>query len=73
MTMPELYDDNQLPLTIYSLVKQAVMLERSYKEMTLQSDEVDSRIQLWRDSIKTCKIHSESTQLNVCVTNQRIN
>jgi hypothetical protein len=70
--MPEPSDDDQLALTVYSLVKQAVMLEKSYKEMTLQGDEVDHRIQLWRDAIKTCKIHSESTQLNVCTTNQRI-
>jgi hypothetical protein len=38
----------------------AIMLEENYKEMLHQGDEVDLRVQLWRDAIEICKSHSNS-------------
>jgi hypothetical protein len=46
--------------TILSLVDQGIALEQNYKGMLLQGDEVDQRIQLWRDAFKTCVANSES-------------
>jgi hypothetical protein len=52
-------EDNQYDSPVCSLVRQAIMLEKNYKEMLLQSDEVDLRIKLWRDAIEICKIKSK--------------
>jgi hypothetical protein len=54
-------DDNQLNSSIYLLTKQAILFEENYKEMLLQGDEVDLRIQLWKDAIEICKVDTEST------------
>jgi hypothetical protein len=45
--------------TVCSLVKQAILLEKNYKEMLLQGDEVNLRIQLWRGAMEICKAESE--------------
>jgi hypothetical protein len=52
-------DVNSLDATIYSLVKEAIVLENYYKDMILQGDEVDRRIQLWRDAVEICKAETE--------------
>jgi hypothetical protein len=56
-------DDNCPDSTICALVKQAIVLEKNYKEMLLQGDEVDLRIKLWRDAIEICENNSESMSL----------
>jgi hypothetical protein len=45
--------------TVRSLTEQAVALENSYKERLLQKEEIDQRIQLWRDTLEICETHSE--------------
>jgi hypothetical protein len=59
-------NDNWLDSTVCSLVKQAIALEESYKEMLPQGDEVDYRIKLWGDAIEICKIDSRSTS-HTCI------
>jgi hypothetical protein len=44
---------------LYYLVKQAVLLEKNYREMFLQADEVDQRIKLWREALTLCETESE--------------
>jgi hypothetical protein len=58
-------DDNHTDMVIRSFGEQAVTLEKNYKEMLLQNDEVDRRIQLWRDVIEICKVESKSTSFNL--------
>jgi hypothetical protein len=53
-------DDNRLHSTICSIAKKAILLERDYKGMLLQGDEVDLRIELWRDAVELSKIASKS-------------
>jgi hypothetical protein len=55
-----LCDDNW---AVYSLVDQAIVLEKNYKQMLHQEDEVDLRIQLWRNAIKICKINTKGMPL----------
>jgi hypothetical protein len=45
--------------TLYYLVEQAILLEKNYKEMFLQVDEVDQRIELWRKALTLCETESE--------------
>jgi hypothetical protein len=52
-------DSNSLESTIYVLVKQAIVLENNYREMLLQGNEVDLRVNLWRKVIEICKSDSE--------------
>jgi hypothetical protein len=57
-------DDPQPKSTACSHVEEAIILKKNYKGMLLQGDEVDHRIQLWRDAIQICKVdrmHSECT------------
>jgi hypothetical protein len=61
--VPDPSDSSWLSSALHSLVEQAIMLEKSYKEMLIQGDEVDRRVQLWREAIAICKINSESTSL----------
>jgi hypothetical protein len=61
--MYSLSDGNCVYSTICALVKHAIVLEKDYKEMLHQGDEVDLRVQLWRDAIEICKGNSESTSL----------
>jgi hypothetical protein len=42
-------------------IEQATSLEMAYKEMLLQGDEVDQRIQLWREAIEFCNRDPECT------------
>jgi hypothetical protein len=46
--------------TAHTLVEQAVVLEKNYKEMLVQGDEVELRVSLWRDALEVCKINSKS-------------
>jgi hypothetical protein len=61
MTNPS--EDNCVDSTVCVLVKQAIVLEKNYKEMLHQGDEVDLRIKLWRDAIDICKSNSNSMPL----------
>jgi hypothetical protein len=45
-------------------MEQAIVLEKNYKEMLHQGDEVDLRIKLWRDATEICKSNSKSKSLN---------
>jgi hypothetical protein len=54
---------NGIDSTVCVLVKQAIVLEKNYKEMLHQGDEVDLRIKLWRDAIEVCKSNSNSMSL----------
>jgi hypothetical protein len=56
-------DDHCVDSTVCALVKQAITLEKNYKEMLYQGDEVDLSIKLWRDAIEICKSSSESMSL----------
>jgi hypothetical protein len=58
--MSDGFEPNQLELTLCSLVGEAIALEKNYKGMLMQGDEVDHRIQLWRDAVEICKIEPES-------------
>jgi hypothetical protein len=58
--MPDSFDSNWLDSTVCLLVKQAIVLDKNYKEMLIQSDEVDIRIKLWRDAIRICKLEHNS-------------
>jgi hypothetical protein len=57
--MPDISDGNRVDYTICSLVADAITLEKNYKEMLLQGDEVDRRIKLWRDVINICMVDSK--------------
>jgi hypothetical protein len=61
--MTNLSDDSRVDSTVCVLVKQAIVLEKNYKEMLHQGDEVDLRIKLWRDAIDICKSSSKSMSL----------
>jgi hypothetical protein len=56
-------DDNCVDTTVCALLKQAIVLEKNYKEMLHQGDDVDLRIKLWRDAIEICKSNSQSMSL----------
>jgi hypothetical protein len=56
-------DDNSVHSTVCALVKQAIVLEKNYKEMLHQGDEVDLRIKLWRNAIGICKSNSKRMSL----------
>jgi hypothetical protein len=58
--MLDLSDDSCLDSTICALVKQAIVLEEHYREMLHQGDEVDLRVQLWRNAIGICRTNSNS-------------
>jgi hypothetical protein len=51
----QLLSDTQQCLTACDLVERAVKLEENYKQMLLQDDEVNLRIQLWRKALEICK------------------
>jgi hypothetical protein len=53
-------DDNCPDFTVCVLVKQAIVLEKNYKEMLLQGNEVNLRVKLWTDAIEICKMNSKS-------------
>jgi hypothetical protein len=53
-------DDNRLHSTICSIAKKAIVLEKDYKGMLVQGDEVDLRIELWKDAVELNKIDSKS-------------
>jgi hypothetical protein len=59
-------DDNCLDSVVCSIVKQAILLEENYNDMLLQGDEVDLRIQLWRDTIDICKTDPKRTSC-ICI------
>jgi hypothetical protein len=56
-------DDHCVDSTVCALVKHANVLEKNYKEMLHQGDEIDMRIKLWRDAIEICKSNSKSMSL----------
>jgi hypothetical protein len=53
--MPGLFNDNGPDYEVCGHVKQAIVLEKNYKEILLQGDEINLRIKLWRDAIDICK------------------
>jgi hypothetical protein len=55
--------DNCLDSIVCALVKQAILLQKGYKEMLLQRDEVDLRVMLWTHAIEICNIDSRGTSL----------
>jgi hypothetical protein len=61
MTSPS--NDNCVDSTVCALVKQAIVLEKNYKEMLHQGNEVNLRIKLWRGAVEICKSNSKSMSL----------
>jgi hypothetical protein len=53
--------------TICGLVEQAITLEKNYKEMLHQGDEVDERIQLWEKALEICQSNAECTSECKCL------
>jgi hypothetical protein len=51
--------DTQSGSAVCRTVQRAIALEKSYKEMLHQGDEVDQRIQLWRDALENCRYISD--------------
>jgi hypothetical protein len=54
--MLDTFEDSWLDSTVCSVVEQAIAHEHCYKGMLLQGDDVDIRIELWREGIEICKM-----------------
>jgi hypothetical protein len=49
-----------------SLAEKAIALENSYKELLLQGDEVNQRIQLWQNALEICVAATDGVAALLC-------